>query len=220
MEELRSRVLAISDAVPNAIAAAVNPAALARLLGEWDQTGWPRPRVVNDSTELPLSVHLDAPEQVGIDRLLNAVAGNVLRPAHRSLVIVSSGTATTIDFVSQTGAFEGGAILPGFSLAARALHDYTAFLPLIPAEELAGIPPEPLGRTTRSAMQSGIYWGQVGAVKEMVARLGGTKSVLILTGGGSPILAPHFLSDALFQPELCLQGLALVAGQHRDGSAL
>jgi type III pantothenate kinase len=150
--------------------------------------------------------------RVGVDRLLNAVAANVIRPAARPAVIVDTGTATTVDLVNTDGAFEGGAILPGFELCARALHDYTALLPLLSIEELAGEPREPLGRNTRAALRSGLFWGQLGAVKELIERLTPvrTEPLVLLTGGGAVLLASHF-PEARWEPHLSLQGLVVMA---------
>ncbi|MCA9071622.1 MAG: type III pantothenate kinase, partial [Planctomycetaceae bacterium] len=150
----------------------------------------------------------------GIDRLLNAVAANCVRSKNQPALIVDSGTATTVDTVDQTGAFMGGSILPGFELSARALHHYTALLPLIPLDELNGPKkPIPVGTNTRAAMQSGLYWGQVGAVRELLARscrsFGFENPLTLLTGGGGALLAAEF-PEAQWFPHLSLQGLALV----------
>jgi type III pantothenate kinase len=212
--ELLRWARALTDEAPHAVAASVNPAGLETLLAGWPETGWPVPKVIGGAAELPLAVQVESPQRVGIDRLLNAVAANRIRPVDRPAVIVDSGTATTVDLVSAGGAFEGGAILPGLSLAALSLHQYTALLPLITAEELTGAVPEPLGRSTRAALQSGIFWGQVGAVKELIARLVAgchAEPVLLLAGGASQLLAPHLSPAAIWVPHLPLQGLALIA---------
>ena len=107
---------------------------------------------------------------VGIDRLLAAVAANRLRNPKRPAVIVDLGTAITVDLVDAEGVFRGGAILPGIAISARAMHDYTDLLPHIPMAELEE-PPPALGRATVPAMRSGLYWGAVGAVRELIERL-------------------------------------------------
>ena len=183
---------------------------------------WPDPIVIQSSETFPLRIEVDEPRRVGLDRLLNAVAGNRLRGENQSAVIVDAGTATTVDFVSREGAFEGGAILPGFGLSARALNEYTDALPLVSFDELAEqvnakseapSGPAAIGRNTRAAIQSGVFWGQVGAIRELVSRLSEfdeESPQLILTGGGSSALAP-FLPDAVHCPFLPLQGTLLVA---------
>jgi type III pantothenate kinase len=191
-----------------------NPAEISRLFKEWP-TNWHLPEKLGYAPEaFPLKVDLPEPGKAGIDRLLNAVAANCLREKNRPVLIVDSGTATTVDAVNAEGHFLGGAILPGFELSARALHQYTALLPLIPLDDLSSAaPPTAVGNNTRAAMRSGLYWGQVGAVKELLdqsARMLSFEDPLILaTGGGGEILAPR-IPGAIWMPHLSLQGLALV----------
>ena len=125
-------------------------------------------------------------------------------------MIVDSGTATTVDVVSAEGAFVGGAILPGLAMSARALHHYTALLPLVSVAELGERTPAALGRNTRAAIQSGLLWGQLGAVKELIERQTGSKAQVFVTGGGGALLATY-LANARFEPHLALQGLVMLA---------
>jgi type III pantothenate kinase len=190
----------------------VNPRGRDKLLDGWPATCWPAPVVLDNPFVLPLTINVDSPRTVGVDRLLNAVAANVIRPPATAMVIIDSGTATTVDVVSATGAFEGGAILPGFQLCSRALHQYTALLPRIANDELAGQPPVPLGKNTRDAIRSGLFWGQLGAVKELLRHLGCQLSgapFTVVTGGAGRLLAPQ-LPQAAHEPFLALQGLAIV----------
>lgn len=197
------------------LVAGTNPAGVQRVLADWKRIGWPAPRQISPTFPLPLTIAVDAPEKVGIDRLLNALAANVIRPKGLGTVIVDCGTATTVDAVDASGAFCGGAIMAGFEMAARSLHEYTALLPYVSIEELASEPHAPLGRNTRAALRSGLYWGQVGAVKELAAQLQAALNPesafqLLLTGGGAPLLQPHFPTAQLY-PHLALQGLAVLA---------
>ena len=206
--------------------AGVKPDAIERLLTQWPKAGWPRPRVIRDPRELPLTVRVEAPHGVGIDRLLGAVGANALRPAGVPAIVVSSGTATTIDLIAPDGGFEGGAILPGFELAARSLHEQTALLPLVPVDELRDPALPPVGRNTRAAIRSGILFGQLGAVKELIARLSasldertetvtgrssGVEPMIFVTGGNGPLLTPHLGAWAYDERELPLRGLAKLA---------
>lgn len=195
------------------IAAGVNPRGMERLVGEWPTGHWPRPKRI-DTVEGVLEVRLEAPGKVGIDRLLNAVAVNRLRPDGQPAIVVGSGTATTVDSISSDGAFLGGAILPGFELAARSLNEHTALLPLVLAGELTGDLPA-LGRDTPGAIRSGLLYGQVGAVKELVARLStdGHEPLVVVTGGNGALLASHLGPGARFEPDLPLRGLAWMAMQ-------
>ena len=203
-----------SELDAQSVIATTNPRHLARVLESWPSQR-PRPRQIASPTELSLPIDLLEPSRVGIDRVLNAVAANRVRMADQPVVIVDSGTATTVDVVTATGVFAGGAILPGFELAARSLHRYTALLPLIAIDELHGSEPPPIGKETRGALRSGLFWGQVGAIKELVLQMSRVafpasegEIDTILTGGGAELLRPHF-PQARFAPHLALQGLAL-----------
>ncbi len=203
------------------IIAGANPQGVKRVLATWPNDRAPHPRVLSNACEIPLTIRLQAPEKVGIDRLLNAVAANVIRAATRPAIIIDTGTATTVDVVAADGAFEGGAILPGFELAARALHQYTALLPLVSIEELAGLSRGPVGKDTGEALRSGLFWGQLGAVRELVeryTRILDTEPQLLLTGGGAELLAEHF-PGARWDPALSLEGLALSAAAADVGQA-
>jgi type III pantothenate kinase len=155
---------------------------------------------------------------VGSDRLLGAVAANRLRQANRSAGVVDMGTATTVNFIAADGAFEGGAILPGPLTALRSLHQATASLPSLGPETIEE-PPPAIGKSTLEAMASGAFWGAVGAVQELVARMTADRSddaEFFLTGGAS-----HAFADVLrfagrrprHVPHLNLAGIKLVAGQ-------
>lgn len=192
-----------------------NPQEVARIAREWPHD-WPRPLIVNDRRAFPIAIDVDAPAQVGIDRLLAAVAANRLRAPETPAIIVDSGTATTINFVDPRGHFCGGAILPGFDLCAKALRQYTALLPLIEMNAVvdAEASPAELGRNTHAAIRSGLYWGHVGAVKELLNRMVGAASsapLVLLTGGAAPLLKPHLPASVRHEPHLALQGLALIA---------
>ncbi|HEX9654612.1 MAG TPA: type III pantothenate kinase [bacterium] len=191
----------------------VNPRGRDKIVDGWPATGWPHPVLIDNPFMLPLEIHVDSPRTVGMDRLLNVVAGNLIRPKNKAMIIVDSGTATTIDLVSVSGAFEGGAILPGLQLGSRALHQYTALLPRILNEELTGNPADPLGKNTRDAIRAGLFWGQLGAVKELVRHMReqlGDDPVTVVTGGAGRLLAP-LMSNVLHEPYLALQGLVVVA---------
>lgn len=206
-----------------AVIAGANPPVIARIKQHWPDT-WPTLVQLTVPQELPLEIDLPDPTRVGIDRLLNAVAVRRLCADGQAAIVVDSGTATTVDVVDRFGRFAGGAILPGFDLAARSLHDYTALLPWLKFDELTQTP-SPLGRDTQSAMWSGLYFGQVGAVKELLDRLGEQLSseahpepepLIIVTGGGGELLH-HELPHTVWQPNLSLQGLTIAFQTTTDG---
>jgi type III pantothenate kinase len=195
-----------------------NPEAVGAIHGGWPKD-WPEPTFLDDVLEFPLEIRLEKPNHAGIDRILNAVACNAIRPEGVPAVIVDSGTATTVDAVSPEGAFEGGSILPGFELCARALHQYTALLPFVTVDEMCNESHEPLGTNTREALRSGLLWGQIGAIRELVRRLSErwpVAPIVLLTGGAGPLAAPE-LSEARWEPCLSLQGLAVVVEHFSRG---
>lgn len=169
--------------------------------------------------DLPLRVNVDHPERVGVDRLMAALAANRLREADRAAVVVDAGSAVTVDLVDAEGTFQGGMILPGLAMAARALSLDTDALPLVdfPAD---ADPPSVVGKSTEAAIRSGLFWGTVGAVREAVERAGRQLSAapqLFITGGDARRMAPLLGDDARFVEDLVLGGVALAAGLVRSG---
>jgi type III pantothenate kinase len=168
------------------------------------------------AADLQLEVRVAEPEKVGIDRLLSVLAVNQLRRPGAAAIAIDMGTATTVDLISADGAFEGGAIVAGPTLALAALHAGTASLPQLDAIVLAS-PPPAVGKSTAEAMASGAYWGAVGAVQELVRQLAQQPSVepqLFLTGGGAEGIAQFIsLNDqpARYLPHLVLSGIQLAA---------
>ncbi|WP_437203302.1 type III pantothenate kinase [Planctomicrobium sp. SH664] len=207
--------LATAQNLTRAIISGTNRQKTEELLESWPNN-LPEPYWFTDRTLLPIPVHVDFPEKVGIDRLLNASAANVIRAPGQPVITVSSGTAITVDVLNRHGAFDGGAILPGILLGAQSLHDYTTTLPVIDVWKLLEHAPPLLGKNTQAAISSGLYWGHLGAVREMVTRYTAAlkqtegEPLVLLTGGAAVILAPH-LPGTRHEPALTLQGLAVAA---------
>ena len=164
------------------------------------------------SGDLPLVVKLPRPDMVGVDRLLDALAANRLRTPGRPAVVVDVGSAITVDLVDADGAFLGGAILPGIAMSARALHEFTDLLPQIDMAELAE-PPPALGTATVAAMRSGLFWGAVGAVRQLVEQLTGRPAT---PRSFSPAVRARSSRSSMgtaaqYVPHLTLAGIALAA---------
>ena len=199
------------------LVAAVNEAAATRLEAAVAEISATRHRPVRQRrvahAHLPVTVGVDVPDRVGIDRVCAAAAAHAAR-AGRPVVVVDCGTATTVDMVSAAGEFLGGAILPGPALLARALAEGTSRLPEVAALDTAPPPPLP-GRSTQAAIAAGIGWGMRGAVARLVAEaqtaIGGTADV-ILTGGSAGVVRDA-LPGAVEMPDLVLAGIALAAGR-------
>ena len=166
-----------------------------------------RPMVVGAATRTGVQVKYDDPEQVGADRIVDAVAAYRLYggPA----CIVDFGTATTFDAISESGEYLGGAIAPGIGIAADALFLRTAQLPKVDLHR----PPSVIGTNTVHSIQSGLLFGYVGLVEGMVSRfraeLGPTMKV-IGTGGLAEVLARETKVLQIIAPWLTLDGLRMV----------
>jgi type III pantothenate kinase len=181
-------------------------------LCEWIRAERPDDRVrVLSYRDLPLAVNVDFPERVGLDRLAAAVAANAIREAGRPAIVVDAGSAITVDVVSSAGAFEGGAILPGFRMSALALFGQADQLPLAPLAPNEP-PPAVLGKNTEAAIQSGLFWGAVGSVREIVNRLRDAlpgPAHVFVTGGDLRRLAEQIGGGAEFVPHMVLAGIAI-----------
>lgn len=203
-----------TDSPEQTLISGSNPPVRDELLQSWpDQL--PQPHIIERADQIPLTVAVDEPSKVGMDRLLTALAATRTFHPGEPTVVVDSGTATTINFLNAAGEFCGGVILPGMRLSARALHDYTARLPLLDMDLLdVTDQPELPGRNTEDAIRSGLFWGQVGAVREIRQRIttadDGIQPACLVTGGGGKRMA-QVLQPCQFVDCLTLHGLALLA---------
>ena len=191
---------------------------MASLLIDWLRKHRPDDTVTLLSAgDLPLTVELERPDMVGIDRLIDAVAVNHLRDPKRPAVIADVGTAITVDLVSAGGSYLGGSILPGLAMSARAMHEFTDMLPLVDVSDLAE-PPPALGTSTEEAMQSGLFWGTVGAIRQLIEQLScksETSPQVFLTGGAAAAVAALLAPDAQYIPHLTLAGIALSISKNK-----
>jgi len=164
--------------------------------------------------DLPIQVRVAAPDRVGHDRLAAAVGANILRPEDRPAIVVGAGSAITVNLIAADGLFEGGAILPGFRMSAEALYgaDLLPLTILAPNDDL----PPPVGKDTEDAIRSGLFWGAVGAVRELVTRISATLDQppsIFVTGGDLRQFAQHLGHGARYVPNLVLSGIAVACGR-------
>ncbi|MBA2113322.1 type III pantothenate kinase [Bremerella alba] len=167
-----------------------------------------------DHLKLPIDIAIDAPEKIGLDRLAAAVAANHMREKDRPAIVVDAGTAITIDVVSAQGEFVGGAILPGMRTSAKALAAQTDALPQISID--LENQPTAIGTNTTQAMQSGLFWGSVGAVRETIRRVSDqlasdSPPQIFFSGGDVNYLAPWIDLEIETVDHLVLRGVALAA---------
>jgi type III pantothenate kinase len=171
------------------------------------------PQVIGDSDlTLGMKVLIDRPDEIGADRLVDAVAAAALyKPP---LIIVDFGTATTFDVVDREGNYAGGVIAPGINLSLDALSNAAAKLPRVAIKRTERV----IGKSTISAMQSGIFWGYIGLIEGLILRITaefGGKMRVIATGGLAPLLAEATKSIDAIEPELTLSGLRLIYERNR-----
>jgi type III pantothenate kinase len=194
--------------ITRAVIGTVVPAALydlRRLCREWFDV---EPLVANARLDWGFEIKIDNPDEVGADRLLNALAAH--NHYRGPLVVVDFGTATTFDVVDADGAYLGGAISPGINLSIEALHQAAARLPRIGI----GRPQTVIGRSTIPAMRSGTYWGYIGLIEGLLNRIEGEYGAplkAIATGGLAPLFAEGTTKFTAVDSDLTLDGLRLLS---------
>ena len=166
-----------------------------------------KPFIVKHDIPLGMTIDMDNPDEVGADRLVNAVAA--MEKYGKPLVAVDLGTAITLDVISRDGAYIGGAIAPGLAVSMETLFSRTAKLPQIALTA----PERVIGRNTKHAIQSGIVYGYVGLVDALVERIFeelGCRTPVIATGGHAAILAENSRTITNVEPWLTLDGLLIL----------
>jgi type III pantothenate kinase len=164
------------------------------------------PLIMRPGIKTGLKISYKDPKEVGADRIADAVGAIKLYP-DRNLVVVDFGTATTICAITRDREFLGGNIVPGVRLAMNALEENTAQLPSV---EIVPVKTA-VGRTTVESIQSGLFWSNVGMVKELVTRISdevfpGDPPFVIGTGGFAHLFDTQDIFDAVV-PDLILEGL-------------
>lgn len=171
------------------------------------------PVIVGPQTLLGIKNLYKKPEEVGADRLVNAVAVHALY--RKPVIVVDFGTATTFDCVSAKGDYLGGAICPGLELAGEWLATHTAKLPRVAFQT---VPVHVIGKTTKESLQSGLFWGYIALVEGLLQRLTREMKmspVVVMTGGLSSLIGPHVKAVTRIAPDLTLDGLRLIWEMNR-----
>lgn len=187
---------------------------LARLCSE--HFGLPPLFVGDPRLDLGVKVMLERPEEVGADRIVNAVAA---KAQHRPpFLVIDFGTATTIDYINADGNYCGGVIAPGANLSLQALHMAAAKLPRVAVAR----PDRLIGGNTVAAMQSGIFWGYIGMIEGLVRRMQqelGQDLPVIATGGLAGLFATATDIFTHRDVALTLRGLQLIYERNRGKAA-
>jgi type III pantothenate kinase len=164
------------------------------------------PMILRPGVKTGLKILYKDPKEVGADRIADAIGALKLYP-NRNIIVADFGTATTLTAITRNGEFLGGNIVPGVRLALEALVEKTAKLPSVEIVAVTGA----IGRSTSESIQNGLYWSNVGMVKELVGRMKAEAfptetAVVIGTGGFSHLFDQQGLFDAVV-PDLILIGL-------------
>jgi type III pantothenate kinase len=165
------------------------------------------PLVVGPGIKTGICIKYENPREVGADRIVNAVGAYAKHGG--PLIVVDFGTATTFCVIAENGDYVGGAIAPGIGISTEALFQRAAKLPRI---ELVR-PKTVICRNTVSSMQSGIIFGFVGQVDELVRRIRaemGSEAKVVATGGLANLIAKESHTIEVVEPFLTLEGLRIL----------
>ena len=165
------------------------------------------PLVVGPGIRTQMPILTENPREVGADRIVNAVAGYEKHKC--GLIICDFGTATTLDAVSPKGEYMGGVIAPGVMISAEALFARASKLPRVDVDK----PGRVIGRNTVESMQSGLFYGYVGLVREIVTRMKGEmdfEARTLATGGLAQLIAAETGIIDDIDPHLTLDGLKIL----------
>lgn len=170
--------------------------------------------------EWGIALDVDEPQNLGADRAVNTIAAHALHDG--DLIVIDFGTATTFDVSDYSGAYKGGIIAPGINLSLDALVSAAAKLPRIAIE--APATPSVVGRNTVDQMHIGIYWGYIAMIEGLTRRLKaeiGRPARVIATGGLATLFEQHTDVFDVIEPDLTIQGLAIMyQNAHIGGDAL
>lgn len=169
------------------------------------------PLVIGPGVKTGMDIKYDNPREVGADRIVNAVAA--YEKFGGPVIIIDFGTATTFCAVDKKGTYLGGSICPGIGISTDALVQRTAKLPRIEVVRTDKV----ICRNTVESMQAGVYYGFVGQVDGIVARMRkelGCKAKVVATGGLAVIIAPATDSIDIVEPMLTLEGLRIIYGRN------
>ena len=171
-----------------------------------------QPLIVGPGLKTGLQILVENPQQLGNDRVTDAVAAAHFYPT--PVIIIDMGTATTVSVVDNGSRFLGGAIMPGVYTALNSLSGKASQLPHISLDK----PKHVIGRNTVDAMRSGILYGTAGSVDAVIRRireeLGGSATV-VCTGGLSKVIVPLCTEKVILDEDLLLKGLMLLYQKNR-----
>jgi type III pantothenate kinase len=166
-----------------------------------------QPEFVSHTTQTGIRILIDHPQELGADRLVNSVAA--FTKYGGPCIVVDLGTAITFDAVSANAEYLGGVISAGVGISVEALFNKTARLPYVDFAQPAGV----IGKNTVASMQSGLYYGAIGAIDGIITRLIvelGSSTKIIATGGQAHLLARNSQYLKVIDENLTLDGLRII----------
>jgi len=166
-----------------------------------------KPEFVSHNTQTGIRILIDHPQELGADRLVNSVAA--FAKYGGPCIVVDLGTAITFDAVSAAGEYLGGVIAAGVGISVEALFNKTARLPYVDFAQPASV----IGKNTVASMQSGLYYGAIGAIDGIVTRLMaelGAETKIVATGGQAHLLARNSRYLKILDDNLTLDGLRII----------
>ena len=163
------------------------------------------PIIVEAGIKTGIRIVTPNPQQIGADRIVDAVGAYEIYGG--PVLVIDFGTATTYDFVDESGAFLGGITAPGIRISAKALSEDAAKLPEIEIKKPESI----LGKDTITSMQAGIVYGQIGQTEYIINKVKeevGLENVkTVVTGGLGRIIANETTCIDIYDPNLTLKGI-------------
>lgn len=179
---------------------------------------------LNHLSKLPIGINYPKPEQIGADRLANAVGAHII--FGNPCIVLDFGTAVTFDVIApkekdtasgNTAYYQGGVIAPGLASMTEGLANRTALLPHITLQE----PEYAIGKSTKEAMLAGAVYGYRGLVREILHNL--TKElvsepIVVATGGDAPLITHGLKEIHHLAPDLTLEGLKVIANLNKSNS--
>ncbi|HUQ85111.1 MAG TPA: type III pantothenate kinase [Candidatus Limnocylindrales bacterium] len=204
-EELEKKILKFSK-IDGVIIASVVPQITPIIKSLIKKLNLPIPIVVNSKLKLPIRISVDNPDKVGADLIANIVAA--YDQYKKPVIVLDSGTATTFCLLSQEGEFTGAVIAGGLQSMSKTLSESTALLPKVEIEK----PEKIIGKNTVDSMRSGIYYGYIGLVNEILKRIKKEYIDAFIIGTGGNILN---VIDELplvdeYNQSLTLEGLRII----------
>jgi len=195
-----------------AIVSSVVPPLNSAFAGMIEQHFGIEPLFVEPGVKTGIAIHVDNPQEVGADRIVNCVAA--FERYGGPTIIVDFGTATTFDVVTANAEYVGGVIAPGLNISAEALFARASRLPRVDIRR----PPTVIGTNTVVNMQSGLYFGYLGLVDGILARMKSELPPLkkiLATGGLAALLARDSEYIEEVRDDLTLEGLKIIYDRNR-----